>query len=210
MRLHHNARSSASYRVRIAAALKGIALDYVRVDMAAREQQGPDYARLNPQRMVPCLELDDGRVIAQSLAIIHYLDGLYPTPSIWPADPVDRAQCESLCLLLACETAPLQAMIVQRRLREVYGQGDAQVADWLQVWIHRGLAPVETFLAARRRPTRFGFGESPGALEAFVVPQLRNCARFGVDVSAFPTLLALNEAALADPKVAQAHPDLWE
>lgn len=210
MKLHHFARSSASYRVRIVAALKGIELEYVVVDMPGREQQGEAYARLNAQRMVPCLELDDGRVIPQSLAIIQYLDTLYPEPDIWPSDPVARAQAHSLCLMVACETAPLQGMMLQRLLQDRFGLSAEQTLEWLTYWIHRGLKPLEIFLECRELQTPlFSMGDTPGIVEAFLLPQLANCARFGVDTLPFPRVNAVAGTALADPRIAAAHPDRW-
>ena len=208
MRLHHFAHSSASYRVRIALAIKGIAVNYVTVDMTKGEQATEAYAMHNPQRMVPCLELPDGRVLGQSLAIIDYLERLQPEPSVYPADPVARAEALGIALLIACEISPLQAKIVQRRLTGVYSLTDAQVQDWLAHWIRRGLAPVEADLARRWRGG-FAFGPTPSIADICIVPQLRNAHRFGVDVSDFPTLAAHTAHCLTHPAFQAAHPDRW-
>ncbi|AJE45046.1 maleylacetoacetate isomerase [Celeribacter indicus] len=207
MRLHHFAHSSASYRVRIALALKGLAVDYVTVDMLAREQQGADYAALNPQRLVPCLELEDGRVIAQSLAIIAYLETLRPAPALWPDDPVEKAQVEAQCLMIAADTSPVQARIVQRYLEEDCGLPDAAIHGWLTHWIRRGLAPVEDFV--RKSPHEFAAADTPGMLDLMIVPQLRNAERFGIDVSDFTALAGLAGRCLRLPAFQAAHPDNW-
>ncbi len=206
MRLHHFAHSSASYRVRIALALKGIAVEHVTVDMTQGEQTGDAYALRNPQRLVPCLELPDGRVLGQSLAIIYYLEALQPAPSLYPADPIDRAEALSIALLIACEVSPLQAKIVQRRLL-ADGLNEDQVQDWLIHWIRRGLTLVEAALAQRGHG--FAFGDAPSIADVCIVPQLRNAHRFGVDVSDFPALAAHSAHCQTYPAFQAAHPDRW-
>lgn len=209
MRLHHFAHSSASYRVRIILGLKGIEIAYNSIDMPGGEQRGAEYARLNPQKMLPCLELDDGRVIAQSLAIIDYLDHLAPEPAILPADPVERAQFKAQILMIACETSPLQAKIVQRHLADPCGVAEPQVEKWVAHWIRRGLSVVDEFVASHPRRGGFISGDAPGLLEAVIVPQMRNCERFGVDVSDLKALGALNALCLEHPAIQAAHPERW-
>jgi len=209
MKLHHFAHSSASYRVRIVLALKGIDVEYVSVDMFAGEQRGDAYAAMNPQRLLPCLELDDGTVIAQSLAIIDYLEALHPEPALLPVDPTKRSQIMAQVLMIACETAPLQAKIVQRYLADPCGVAEPEIKGWVEHWIRRGLTTVDQYLQVRKNPTRFAAGDEPGLLDAFIVPQLRNCERFGIDLSDLKHLSALNRTCLEHPAFLAAHPDRW-
>ncbi|MCP3730296.1 maleylacetoacetate isomerase [Sphingomonas sp. MG17] len=209
MKLHHFAHSSASYRVRMVLALKQIEISYVTVDMPAQEQTRLPFAALNPQRMVPCLELDDGRVIPQSLAIIDYLEGLVPEPSVYPADPVLRSQALALALFIGSETAPLQTRLVRRILAESFGFDEAADQRWITTWIRRGLEHANAFLAASDHAGTFTFGETPGIADIFIVPQLRNAARFGVATDDLTELNRLDAVAKAHPALAKAHPDAW-
>lgn len=213
MRFYHFAHSSASYRVRIVLALKGIEVDYRVIDMFGAEQRGDTYAALNPQKLLPCLELADGTIFGQSLAIIDYLEALHPTPALLPDDPAQRAVIMAQALMIACDTAPLQAKLIQRYLADPCGVTEPQIVKWVEHWIRRGLEPVDEFLADRRKTGAwaggFAGGETPGLLDVLIVPQLRNCARFGLDVSDLSALQSVNEACLAHPAFQAAHPDLW-
>ena len=207
MKLHHFAHSSASFRVRIVLALKGIEVDYIPIDMPGAEQRGSAYAALNPQQLVPCLELEGGTVIGQSAAIIEYLDRLAPLPPIYPDDPLDAAQAASLCQFIGSDTAPLQARIVQRYLASAFDLNDDQIHQWVTHWIRRGLEPVEAFMAQRPQQTPFALGANPGVVDIFIVPQMRNADRFDVDIADLNQLVALNETCLAHPAFQAAHPD---
>lgn len=209
MKLHHFAHSSASFRVRIALALKGLDVTFVTVNMPSGEQQGEAYARLNPQRLVPCLELDDGRVLGQSTAIIDYLDRIAPNPPLYPDDPVEAAQAAALCQLIAADTTPLQAKVIQRYLATSYQLSEDQVHQWVTHWIRRGLVPIEQFLDQRSPKSPFAIGDNPGIVDIYIVPQLRNAMRFGVDITDLTQLLALNDTCLAHPAFQAAHPDRW-
>lgn len=208
MRLHHFAHSSASYRVRIVLALKGITVEYVRVSMPDREQQSDAYAQLNPQRMVPCLELPDGAVLPQSLAIIDYLDALQPDPPLWPEDPLARAQTQALVQLIAADTTPLQAKFVTNFLMEDNGLDEGAVDRWRRKWMRRGLEPLQDAVA--NRPGPYLHGAAPGILDVILVPQMRNARRFGVPVDDLEALCRFDASAQAHPAFAAAHPERWE
>lgn len=207
--LHHFAHSSASYRVRIILGLKGIEVRYRVVDMPGGEQRGAAYAALNPQKMLPCLELEDGTVIAQSLAIIQYLDTLHPEPRILPEDPAEKALFMAQVLMIACETAPLQAKLIQRYLADPCDVAPDKVEAWVEHWIRRGLSAVEGFVAARTADGGYASGDAPGLLEAVIVPQMRNCERFGIDVSDLTALTRLHALCRQHPGFSAAHPDRW-
>lgn len=206
MRLHGYYRSAASWRVRIALNLKGIKADVVSHHLRKGEQRLPAFMKLNPQGFVPALELDDGTVLTQSLAIIAWLDETYPLPALLPADPLSRAKVWAFALVLAADTHPLQNLAVLARLRDA-GFTEAAVQAWAGEVNERGLAACET-LATQ---SRFTFGDAPSLADICLVPQLGNARRFGVDVSRFPRLLAIeahcNELAAFSEAAPANQPD---
>lgn len=209
LRLHHFSQSSASFRVRTVLALKGVEVDCVSVDMPTLQQQGPAYAALNPQRMVPCLELPDGRVLAQSLAIVDYLEHLHPEPPIYPSDPLARAQGLAIALFIACETSPFQATIIRRVLQDEFGFDAAMNRRWVTKWIRRGLEHVDAFLASRPQQTPFAMGDAPGIVDIFAIPQLRNADLFGIATDDLIHLCDLSTRCNEHPAFIAAHPDAW-
>ena len=201
--LHGYFRSAASWRVRIALGLKGVAVRHVSHHLRRGEQRAPAYLALNPQGLVPALELDDGTVLTQSLAIIKYLDDAYPAPPLLPADLVRRALVRALALVLAADTHPLQNLGVLARLRGM-GRPEAEVQSWAADANVAGLAACEALLADQPGP--FCFGDAPTLADICLAPQLGNARRFGVEVSQFPRLLAAEAACLALPAFADAVP----
>ena len=202
--LHGYFRSAASWRVRIALGLKGVAVRQVSHHLRRGEQQAPGYLALNPQGLVPALELDDGTVLTQSLAIVEWLDESYPAPPLLPADPALRARVRAFALVLAADTHPLQNLGVLARLRAA-GWPEEQVQAWAADANASGLAACEALLAGGGGP--FCFGAAPTLADLCLVPQLGNARRFGVDVSPFPRLLAAEAACMALPAFAEAMPD---
>ncbi len=201
MRLHGYFRSAASWRVRIALALKGLAVEHVSHHLRRGEQRAPDYLCLNPQGFVPALELDDGTVLTQSLAIIEWLDETHPEPKLLPGDAVGRAKIRAFALVLAADTHPLQNLKVLGKIRTLAEEQDSQ--DWAAEFNAAGLEACE-ILAAAEGP--FCFGPTPTLADLCLVPQLGNARRFGVDVSRFPRMLAAEAACLALPAFADAVP----
>lgn len=204
MRLHGYFRSSAAWRLRIALALKGVARRDVFHHLRRGEQREAAYLALNPQGLVPTLELDDGTVLTQSLAVLEWLEETRPTPPILPDDPIERAHARAFALAIACEIHPVQNLRVLNRLRRDAGLDDAGVAAWAAAVNAEGLAACEALVAAR--PGTFLFADRPTVAEICLVPQLGNARRFGVDVSAYPRLLAAEAAAAALPAFADAVP----
>lgn len=201
--LHGYFRSAASWRVRIALGLKGVAVRHVFHHLRRGEQRDPAYLRLNPQGLVPALELEDGRVVTQSLAIIEWLDETYPEPPLLLADPVLRAQVRAFALVLAADTHPLQNLGVLARLRAI-GRPEDEVQAWAADMNRAGLSACEALLAGVSGP--FCFGAAPTLADVCLVPQLGNARRFGVDVAQFPRLLAAEAACMALPAFAEAVP----
>lgn len=179
MILHGYFRSTASWRVRIALGLKGLAADQVSHHLRRGEQRAPDYLALNPQGLTPAFVTDDGAVLTQSLAICEYLDEIHPEPALLPADPVERAQVRAVAQAIACDIHPVQNLKVLQRLRDL-GLAEEIVTAWAAQTIEEGLDAVEALLAGRDR--RFAFGDAPGLADLCIVPQLGNARRFGVDL----------------------------
>lgn len=202
MILHGYFRSTASWRVRIALALKGLAADHRFHHLRKGEQQAPDYLALNPQGLLPSLELDDGQVITQSLAIIDYIDELQPAPAFLPADPIDRALARSIALVIACDVHPVQNLKILARVQALAGEQAAKA--WAGQTIREGLDACEALIA--RRGGRFCVGDRPTVADICLVPQLGNARRFGVDLL-WPRIAAVEKACLEFPAFAEAIPD---
>ena len=202
--LHDYWRSSASYRVRIALALKG--LDYERrsVDLAAGAQREEAYRALNPQGFVPMLEAD-GLRLSQSIAIIAWLEQTHPEPPLLPADPAEAAHVRAMALTVACDIHPLNNLRVLKYLVGPLGQDEAAKEEWIARWIGDGFAALEALAAPRAG--RFLFGDAPTLADVCLVPQMYNARRFSVPVDAYPTLVRADAEAQAHPAFAAAHPD---
>ena len=192
MILHGYFRSTASWRVRIALGLKGLAFDQVSHHLRKGEQRAPDYLALNPQGLTPAFVTDDGAVLTQSLAICEYLDEIYPDPALLPADPVARARVRAVAQAIACDIHPVQNLKVLQRLRDL-GLSETQVTEWAASVIDEGLTAVDQLLAGTEGP--FALGGAPGLADICLVPQLGNARRFNVDLR-WPRLLAIESACL--------------
>ena len=204
MKLHGYFRSAASYRVRIALNLKGLAAQHLPHHLRKGEQRDPAYLRLNPQGFVPTLETDSGEALMQSLAIIEWLDETHPEPPLLPGDRMRRARIRGFAQVLACDTHPLQNLKVLGRLRE-FGLPEENVTGWAAKVNRDGLAACETLIGDEPGP--FCFGAAPTLADICLVPQLGNARRFGVDVTAFPRLLQAEAAARAMSAFADAAPE---
>lgn len=190
--LHGYFRSTASWRVRIALALKGVAHRDAFRHLRKGEQREPAFLALNPQGFVPALEVD-GAVLTQSLAICEYLDEAYPEPPLLPADAIARARVRAVAQAIACDIHPVQNLKVLQRLRAL-GQGAEQVNEWARATIDEGLDACDRLLAAEAGP--YCFGKRVTLADLFLIPQLANARRFGVDLR-WPRLLAIEVACQA-------------
>jgi maleylacetoacetate isomerase len=195
--LHTYHRSSASYRVRIALAIKGLPWTpaYVHLVRGGGEQHGERFLDVNPQARVPTL-VEGDFVLTQSLAIIEYLDEVHPEPRLLPADAAGRARVRSLAQVIACDIQPLQNLAVTRYLHRELGCDDARIRAWQVHWISLGLAALEKRLATESGTGRFMHGDSPTVADCCLVPQCHAARRFGVDVAAYPTIAAIERSCL--------------
>ncbi|MCC0004227.1 MAG: maleylacetoacetate isomerase [Methylobacteriaceae bacterium] len=203
MRLHGYFRSGAAYRVRIALNLKGMSVEHAFRHLRKGEQRAPDYLALNPQGLVPTLELDDGTRLTQSLAIIEWLDETHPAPPLLPTDPLQRARVRAFAFAIACDIHPVQNLRVIAAVRAIGGEEAAQA--WAKRVNAEGLAACEKLIADEPGP--FCFGDKPTLADICLVPQLGNARRFGVDVAAYPRLLQAEAACKALPAFADAAPE---
>lgn len=184
-------RSSAAYRVRIALGLKGLDYETLSTDLVAGAHKTTTYRETNPQGLVPAL-VHDGRTIAQSLAIIEYLDEVFPEPALLPADPLQRATVRAMAQAVACDIHPLNNLRVMNYLKAEMAQSEDAVNAWYGHWIHQGFAGLERLVAAHSAAGEYCFGDRPSLADACLVPQIFNAQRFNIDISAFPRLLAIN------------------
>lgn len=206
MRLHGYFRSTAAWRVRIALALKGLSVEHVSHHLRRGEQRAAEYLALNPQGLVPVLELDDGAtVLTQSLAICEWLDETYPTPPLLPGDALNRARVRAVALAIACDIHPVQNLKVLARLRTL-DVAEKAVTGWAREIIAEGLAACQALLP-QGEPGPFLFGPAPTLAELCLVPQLANARRFGVDLVLLPRLLAAEAACQTLPAFQAAAPD---
>jgi len=205
MELFNYFRSSASYRVRIALALKGLDYDYRAIHLQKNEQLGADYAAVSAARLVPTLR-DGDHLLTQSLAIIEYLDETHPDPALLPKDALDRAWLRSLALSIACDIHPLNNLRVLRYLVNEMKLQETDKDRWYKHWVEQGLASVESILSRDSRVGRYCFGDSPGYADCFLVPQVANAQRMQCDLSHMPTIMRINAACLELEPFAAASP----
>ena len=214
MQLYNYFRSSASFRVRIALQIKGLGYDYVPVHLVKGEHQAADYASRIGDALVPTLVTDDGAALAQSMAIIEYLDETHPTPALLPADALARARVRALAQMVACEIHPLNNLRVLRYLvRELKVSEDAKNA-WYHHWVRSGLEAFERQLAllAQERaaqglpPSVLCWGDTPTLADCCLVPQIFNAQRFNVPLDGLPLTLGAFNACMALPAFQQAQP----
>ncbi len=204
MKLYGYWRSSASYRVRIALALKNIDYDYVAVNLLEGEQKTADYLAIHPNGLVPALVTDNGEAIVQSLAIMEYLEDAFPEPAILPASATERAQARAIAATIACEAQPFMNMRMQNFLREEKSFDDAAMGDWLNRFTGSAMAAAEAL--ARKTAGRYCVGDTPSIADCCLVPQWFGAARFGVDVSTFTKLAEIYQRCIARPAFEKAHP----
>jgi maleylacetoacetate isomerase len=199
-------RSAASFRVRIALNLKGLAYEETMVDIDVGDQYVPAYKAINPQSAVPSVFVDDGPPLTQSLAIIEYLDEVHPKPALLPADARGRARVRSLALLFAADHHPLIVPRVRRYLTDELKVNDDQRNAWVRHWFHEGLVQGEAKLADDPATGRFCHGDTPGIADLCLISQVMGAKGFKVDISDLPTVSRIADACVAMDAFARALP----
>jgi maleylacetoacetate isomerase len=208
MKLYNYFRSSAAFRTRIAFNLKGVPCEAVEVDLRpnASDQQKPEYRAVNPQALVPALIVED-TTVPQSLAIIEYLDEVYPDPPLMPRSPVNRARVRAMALAVACDMHPLNNLRVLNYLRSPLGHDEETVNAWYRHWIAVGFSGLEQEARRATSDGRHMFGQSVTIADIYIVPQMYNARRFKCDVEPYPTLRGICAHLESLPAFAKAVPE---
>ncbi|MEX5351551.1 maleylacetoacetate isomerase [Pseudomonas juntendi] len=194
-------RSTSSYRIRIALALKGLDYQALPVNLLKGEQRGAGYLALNPQGRVPALRTDGGELLVQSPAIIEYLEEAYPQVPLLPTAAEARAKVRGVAAIIGCDVHPLHNVSVLNQLRQL-GHDETQVNQWIAHWVGQGLAAVEQLIGDEG----FCFGDQPGLADVYLIPQLYAAERFNVDLAGYPRIRRVKALAEAHPAFAKAHP----
>lgn len=207
MQLYDYFRSGAAYRTRIGLNIKELAYEHIPVHLTkdGGEQYKADYAAINPQMLVPTL-VDGDLKLTQSLAIMEYLDEVYPEPRLLPSDAAGRARVRALAQIIACEVHPINNLKVRLYLVDEMGLSDDKRKDWIAHWIAEGLTAYDKLLDDAATGD-FSHGDSPGMADACLIPQLYNAGLNGCDVSAYKNILRVAENCHAHPAFVKAHPD---
>jgi maleylacetoacetate isomerase len=204
VKLYTYFRSSAAYRVRIALNLKDIAYEGISIHLTkdGGQHRKPEYRAVNPQMRVPTLELSSGDKLIQSLAIIDYLDEIFPDPALLPKDAIERAHVRAVAHIVACDIHPLNNLVTLQYLRKL-GHDEAAVNEWYASWVLAGFEAIEPLL----RPGPYAFGSHVGLADLCIVPQVFNARRFKVPLERFPKILAVDAACAKLPAFDKARPE---
>ena len=207
MKLYTFFRSSAAFRVRIALNVKGVHYESVPKVFAKHEHRAADYLAVNPQGLIPALDVD-GSVLSQSLAIIEYLDETHRQPPLLPADPIGRANVRSMAMAIACDIHPLNNLRVLNYLQGPLQHDEQTTHRWYRHWIAEGFTGLEAQARRFSSQQRYLFGDCVSMADICLVPQMFNARRFTTDLSAFPTLLAICTHLESLPAFAAARPEV--
>lgn len=198
MILYHAARSSCSFRVRMAIFLKEIPCDLVLLDLLKKEHLSDEYKKINNSSLVPALKLDNGKIITQSLAILNYLDEIYPQKSLWPQDSLEKAEILSFCLTIGMDIQPLNNLRVLNEIEEKNKQ------RWIEKWTIIGFDILDKILEQNTGP--YCFGKNLSMADLFLYPQLYNAQRFNIDINPYKNLKMRYDFLSTQSFVNVAHP----
>jgi maleylpyruvate isomerase len=193
MKLYNFFRSGTSHRLRIALNLKGLPTTYVPVDLRTEQHLKDEFKAINPQGLVPALEVD-GQVLIQSPAIIEWLEETHPTPALLPAGATERARVRALAAIVGCDIHPINNRRILEYLRKELGANDDAVNAWCGTWISAGFDAYEALLAADTQRGEFSFGHTPTLADVYLIPQVESARRFKVDLGRWPLICAVDAA----------------
>ncbi|WP_332773675.1 maleylacetoacetate isomerase [Phenylobacterium sp.] len=202
--LHSYWRATAPYRVRIGLQLKGLDYGYVAVNLLEGNQHQAAYRAVNPQRLTPALDIGDGEILTQSLAILEWLDETHPEPALLPKAALDRARVRAMADIVACDIHPLNNMRVNRAL-EAMEVSAPRRAKWVERWIVDGFQTLEPMVA--KYGQGFAFGDTPTIADCCLIPQVYSAQRYKVDLEPFPAIRAVADHAAQHHAFIAAHPD---
>jgi len=205
MKLFGYFRSSAAFRVRIALNLKGLAYEDAFIHLRRGDQRQDNYLAVNPQGLVPTLEID-GHRLTQSMAIVEYLDETHPEPPFLPRDAAGRARVRALAEIVACDIHPINNLRVLRYLSRPLGHDQAAIETWYNHWIATGFAAFERLLVADRRTGDFCDGDLPGLADIALAPQVVNSERYRLDLTSYPAIARIYANCMKLNAFAKAHP----
>ena len=193
MKLYNFFRSGTSHRLRIALNLKGLPTTYVPVDLRTEQHLKDEFKAINPQGLVPALEVD-GQVLIQSPAIIEWLEETHPTPALLPAGATERARVRALAAIVGCDIHPINNRRILEYLRKELGANEDAVNAWCGTWISAGFDAYEALLAADTQRGEFSFGHTPTLADVYLIPQVESARRFKVDLGRWPLISAVDAA----------------
>ena len=204
MKLYSYWRSTTSIRVRAALNLKGVEYQIVPVNLVAGEQRETEFSTVNPGMGVPALELDDGRIITQSVALLDYIEEVWPDPALLPADPVDRAQVRAAAAQIALDIHPVNNLKILAYLKGPLGHSQDETVVWMNHWMTEGFTAFEKLI---RPDTPYCFGETIGLADLCLLGQMVNARRWGCDTTPFPRLVEIDERCRENPAIQAALPE---
>lgn len=207
MVLYDYFRSTACYRVRLALHIKNIAFECIEVHLINNEgeQHRPEYHKINPQHLVPSLKIND-QIITQSLAIIDYLEDVYPKIPLLPVNPYIKASIKALALIVACDIHPINNLRVLNYLKEEFHANQEQITTWYHHWLKLGFDAFEIQLQGLERSKPVCFGATPTLADVCLIPQVYNAKRFDLDMTAYPLITEINDYCLTLPAFIKSQP----
>jgi maleylpyruvate isomerase len=206
LQLHGYFRSGTTYRVRLALIWKHLDYATIPVNLLKAEHSGAEFKTINPQGLVPALQVGDD-VLSQSTAILEWIEETYPDRPLLPQDPIDRAKLRAFCAVIGCDIHPIQNLRVMKKVRGDYNVEQDDAFAWARHWIELGFDALEKLSADLPGENGFIFGDTPSLGEIYLIPQMYNARRFGVDLTPFPRLVAADAAANALEEFQRARPE---
>lgn len=206
MKLYGFWRSLATYRVRVALALKGVEAHEVSVNLLKGAQLGDDYKAVNPQSVVPSLVIDEGTPLVQSMAILEYLEETHPQPPLLPRDPLGRARVRGLALIVACDGHPLIVPRIRNYLEREMHLDEPARNRWLEHWTLKALEALETHLAHERETGKFCHGDTPTFADICLAGQVFAAGYFNVETTAMPTVMRIFDECMKIDAFDRAQP----